>query len=109
MEEFNLNINGIDKPKIITAPLRISPEDADIYDMRRQIEARQNVKDYIKTEIFRLQQLLDTLTHEITVIDLELRNRKPNGEPRNKKYLYAPGTTHMLTNGEGNAIEGEIV
>lgn len=41
--------------------------------------------------------------------DLELRDRKPTGEPRNKKYLYAPGSQYQLGEGEGGAIDGEIV
>jgi hypothetical protein len=107
-EDFELNINGINKPTVASEPIRVE-NDEDIYDLRRQIEARQNVKDYIRTEILRLQQLLDKMTWEITAIDLKLRNRKPLGEPRNKKYLYAPGTQHTLGSDEGGAIEGEIV
>lgn len=105
MEGFDLNVNKM--VEVRTEPLRT--EDVDIYDLRRQIEARQVVKDYIRTEILRLQELLNTMTQEITALDFKLRDRKPHGEPRQKRYLYAPGTEHILGPGEGGAIEGEIV
>lgn len=108
-EGFSLNVNGItNNPAVRSEPIRVD-EDMDIYDLRRQIEARQVVKDYIRTEILRLQELLNTMTVEITSLDLTLRDRKPKGEPNNKRYLYAPGTEHQLGIGEGGAIEGEIV
>lgn len=104
--EFSLNVNKISEVKVVTETPNV--DDADIYDLRRQIEARQNVKDYIRAEVLRLQQLLETMTHEIIALDFKLKDRKPAGEPRNKRYLYAPGTQHTLKPGE-DAIEGEIV
>lgn len=96
--------------KVVSADLRTEP-DADIYDLRRQIEARQNVRDYIRTEIDRLKVLDQQLVQEIIKLDLELRDRRPSGEPGNKRYLYRPGTAdqYQLRGPEGNAIEGEIV
>jgi hypothetical protein len=85
--------------------------DQDIYDLRRQIEARQTVRDYVRTEIDRLKAFDQQLVQEITALDLRLRNRKPADEPRNKRFLYKPGTegNYQLKAGEGGAIEGEIV
>lgn len=108
-EEFSLNVNKISQDvKVVSEPLRMSG-DEDIYDLRRQIEARQVVKDYIRTEILRLQAMLGQLTNEIISVDLKLRDRKPAGEPRQKRYLYAPGTEHKLLDGEDNSIDTEIV
>src|SRR6185295_6505895 len=85
--------------------------DEDIYGLRRQIEARENVKDYIRTEILRLQGLMETLTHEVIQLDLRLRERKPTGEPRNKRYLYSPAEVMnpRLTDGAGNSVDAEVV
>lgn len=106
--EFSLNVNKIGgEVKVVTEQPRT--DDADIYDMRRQIEARQVVKDYLRTEILRMQKLMEDMTHEIIAIDLKLQNRKPLGEPTNKRALYAPGSTHELKEGETGTIEGEIV
>ena len=106
--EFSLNVNKIGREvKVQSEPLRT--EDADIYDLRRQIEARQVVKDYIRTEILRLQQMLETMTHDIIRLDMELRDRKPVGEPKNKRMLYAPGSVYELKDGESGAIEGEVI
>lgn len=107
--EFSLNVNKIGgEMKIVTEPIRVST-DEDIYDLRRQIEARQNVKEYVRMEIIRLQALLQVMTQEITALDLKLQDRKPSGEPRNLRRLYAPGTEHQLASDEPKAIEGEIV
>lgn len=106
MEGFDLNVNKMTEVKVVSEEIRT--DDADIYDLRRQIEARQVVKDYVRAEILRLQQLLETFTHEIIALDLKLKDRKPKGEPRNKRFLYAPGTEHTLKPGE-DAIEGEVV
>lgn len=91
-------------------PIRVEP-DADIYDLRRQIEARQVVRDYVRTEIDRLKAFDQQLVQEITALDFKLRDRKPQDEPRNKRFLYRPGTEtqYQLKPGEGGAIEGEIV
>lgn len=108
-EEFSLNVNKIGQDvKVVTEAPRMNG-DEDIYDLRRQIEARQVVKDFIRAEILRYQELLNSMTNEIISLDLKLRDRKPAGEARNKRYLYAPGTTHELKEGEGNSIEGELV
>jgi len=106
MEGFELNVNKMHDVKVVTEEVRT--DDADIYDLRRQIEARQVVKDYVRTEILRLQQLLESLTHEIINLDFKLKDRKPAGEPKNLRRLYAPGSEHTLKAGE-DAIEGEIV
>lgn len=107
MSDFELNVNKMSgEVKVVTEDIRT--EDGDIYDLRRQIEARQTVKDYVRAEILRLQALLETMTHEIIALDFKLKDRKPKGEPKNKRYLYAPGTAHQLGDGE-QAIEGEIV
>lgn len=108
-QEFSLNVNKIGGDvKVVTEQPRLDG-DEDIYDLRRQIEARQNVKDYIRTEILRLQQMLTTMTNEIISLDLKLRDRKPVGEPKNNRFLYAPGTQHQLTDGEANSIDTEVV
>lgn len=106
-EGFDLNVN---KMEIVTEPIRIDP-DADLYDIRRQIEARQVVRDYVRTEIDRLKAFDQQLVREITALDFKLRDRKPAGEPNNKRFLYKPGTERnvLLGPGEGGAIEGEIV
>ena len=105
---FSLNVNKIGGDVKVT-PEAVRTNDADIYDLRRQIEARQVIKDYVRTEVLRLQQLLEQLNNDIISIDLKLRDRKPAGEPNNKRFLYAPGTTYELKDGEGNSVEGEIV
>jgi hypothetical protein len=106
--EFSLNVNKIsNEVKVVTEPIRT--DDLDIYDLRRQIEARQVVKDYIRAEILRLQQLLESMTRDIIGLDLKLRDRKPAGEPKNKRYLYAPDSTYELKDGEENSIATEIV
>lgn len=107
--EFSLNVNKIaGEVKVVSEPVRT--DDADIYDLRRQIEARQVVKDYVRAEIGRLQKLLEDMTHDIIRLDMALKDRKPVGEPRNLRHLYAPGTEGNVTlnPGEG-AIEGEVV
>lgn len=106
--EFSLNVNKIAaEVKVVTEAPRMNG-DEDIYDLRRQIEARQVVKDYIRTEILRLQEMLNQMTNEIISLDLKLRDRKPAGESKQKRYLYAPGTVHELKEGEGNSVEGEL-
>lgn len=108
-EEFSLNVNKIGgEVKVISEQPRMD-DDADIYDLRRQIEARQVTKDYIRAEILRLQQLLEQMTREIISIDLKLRDRKPAGEPNNKRALYAPGSTYQLEDGEAGSVDTEIV
>lgn len=107
--EFSLNVNKIGgEPKVVTEAIRVS-DDADIYDLRRQIEARQTVKEYVRAEILRLQALLNVMTQEITAIDLKLQDRKPTGEPKNLRRLYAPGTEHQLAVDEPRAVDTEIV
>lgn len=107
-EEFSLNVNKMSQDvQVVTEPPRIS-NDEDIYDLRRQIEARQVVKDYLRTEILRLQTLMETMTHEIITIDLKLKNRKPVGEPKNIRRLYAPESQPTLNDDE-HAIDVEIV
>lgn len=110
MSDFNLNVNKMVNVEVVTEAPRMSG-DEDIYDLRRQIEARQTVKDYIRAEILRLQALLETMTHDIISLDIKLRDRKPAGEPKNKRFLYKPGTesNYQLGPGEAGAIEGEIV
>jgi hypothetical protein len=109
MSDFELNVNKIGgTPKVMTEAIRVS-DDADIYDLRRQIEARQTVKEYVRAEILRLQALLNTMTQEIIALDLKLQDRKPAGEPRNLRRLYAPGTEHQLSLDEPRAIDTEIV
>jgi len=106
--EFSLNVNKIgSEVKVVTEQVRT--DDADIYDLRRQIEAYQVVKDYLRTEILRLQKLMEQMTHNIINLDMKLRDRKPAGEPKNIRRLYAPGSTYELKDGEGNSVEGEIV
>lgn len=108
MSDFELNVNKISKEvQVVTEQPRLT-DDEDIYDLRRQMEARQNVKDYIRTEILRLQQMLERMTHEIIAIDLKLHDRKPVGEPKNLRRLYAPGTEAKLA-AEEKAIDAEIV
>lgn len=109
-QDFSLNVNKISQVQVVTEAPRMSA-DEDIYDLRRQIDARQTVKDYIRTEILRLQALLESMTHDIITLDLKLRDRKPAGEPRQKRYLYKPGTAgqYQLGADESGAIEGELV
>lgn len=107
MSDFDLNVNKISSVKVVTEELRV--DDVDIYDLRRQIEARQVVKDYIRTEILRLQQLLGNLTNEIISLDFKLRDRKPTGEPKNLRRLYAPGTEAQLSDEEESHVDTEIV
>jgi hypothetical protein len=108
-EEFSLNVNKIGgQVKVVTEEPRLDG-DADIYDLRRQMEARQVVKDYLRTEILRLQQLMQDLTHELISIDLKLRDRKPVGEPKNLRRLYAPGTEAQLAADEESHVDTEIV
>lgn len=110
-QDFSLNVNKmVQDVQVVTEAVRMDG-DEDIYDLRRQIEARQTVKDYLRTEILRLQKLMEDMTHEIISIDLKLRDRKPAGEPTNKRFLYKPGTAeqYKLGEGEAGAIEGEIV
>lgn len=115
MADFDLNVNKIGGEPRKQGEITVVPEsprmsgDEDIYDLRRQIEGRQVVKDYIRAEILRLQALLEQMTHDIISLDIKLRDRKPVGEPRNKRYLYAPGSTYELKDGEDNSIETEIV
>jgi hypothetical protein len=108
MSDFELNINKISSTQVVTEQPRLN-DDADIYDLRRQIEARQVVKDYIRTEIIRLQHLLETMTHDIIAIDLKLQDRKPVGEPKNLRRLYAPGTEATLKAEEESHVDTEIV
>lgn len=117
MSDFDLNVNKIgtdmvprSKNELTSEPIRVD-DDADIYDLRRQIEARQNVRDYVRTEIDRLKAFDQQLVQEITALDLKLRDRNPQGEPKNKRYLYRPGTEgqYALGPGEGGAIEAEVV
>lgn len=85
--------------------------DVDIYDLRRQIDHREQVKEFIKSEIVRYQALLETMTREIISLDLELdRKGKPAGEPTNKRYLYAPDEVlkPRLTDGADNAVDTEL-
>jgi hypothetical protein len=107
--EFSLNVNKISNDvKVVAEPPRME-SDEDIYDLRRQIEARQVVKDYLRTEILRLQQLMEQMTREIIGIDLKLRDRKPAGEPKNRRFLYAPDSTYQLEEGEAGAVDAEII
>lgn len=106
---FSLNVNKIGgEVRVITEQPRLDG-DEDIYDLRRQIEARQVVKDYIRADILRQQQLLENLTREIISLDLKLRDRKPAGEPKNKRALYAPGSTYLLEDGEAGSVDAEII
>ena len=107
MADFELNVNKMQSVEVVTEQPRTS-NDEDIYDLRRQIEARQVVKDYIRTEIARLQKLMETMTHEIIALDFKLKDRKPVGEPKNLRRLYAPGTEAKLK-AEETAIDAEIV
>lgn len=107
MADFDLNVNRMTEVKVVTEQPRLN-DDEDIYDLRRQMEARQTVKDYLRTEILRLQQLMETMTHEIIAIDFKLKDRKPVGEPRNIRRLYAPGSQPTLGPGE-SAVDAEIV
>jgi hypothetical protein len=111
MSDFDLNVNkisGSHEVKVVTEAPRLE-DDADIYDLRRQMEARQVVKDYLRTEIMRLQKLMEDMTHEIISIDLKLRDRKPVGEPRNQRRLYAPGSQSAPLDDEGGHVDTEIV
>ena len=111
MSNFDLNVNkisGSEEVKVVTEQPRLN-DDADIYDLRRQMEARQVVKDYLRTEIMRLQKLMEDMTHDIIAIDLKLKDRKPVGEPRNLRRLYAPGSQPTLTGDEESHVETEIV
>lgn len=86
--------------------------DVDIYDLRRQIDHREQVKEYIKSEILRMQALLDVMTNEIISLDLALNSKgKPAGEPTNKRYLYSPEEVQQprLTDGADNVVNTEIV
>lgn len=86
--------------------------DVDIYDLRRQIDHRETVKEFIKSEIARYQALLETMTREIISLDLQLnQTAKPAGEPHNKRYLYSPEEVKQprLTDGADNAVDAEIV
>lgn len=108
-EGFSLNTNKIgSEVKVVTEAPRMEG-DEDIYDLRRQIEARQTVKDYIRAEILRLQALLEQMTRDIISLDLKLCDRKPSGEPKNKRFLYAPGSTYELKDGEDNSVETEVI
>lgn len=108
MSDFSLNVNKIGgEVKAVTEPPRLANNE-DVYDLRRQIEARQVVKDYLRTEVMRIQKLMEDLTHEIIAIDLKLADRKPAGEPQNQRRLYAPGTETQLADDE-HAINTEIV
>lgn len=110
MADFDLNINKMTQVNVVPEAPRIDGGE-DIYDLRRQIEARQTVKEYVRAEILRLQALLETMTHDIITLDLKLRDRKPAGEPRQKRYLYKPGTesNYQLGPDESGAVESEIV
>lgn len=112
-----MNVNKLDGvynegqnlPEVVPERPRM---DVDIYDLRRQIDNRETVKEYIKSEIARLNVLLETMTREIISLDLQLNHKpKPAGEPNNKRYLYSPEEVMRprLTDGASNAIEGEIV
>lgn len=86
--------------------------DVCIYDLRRQIDHRETVKEYIKSEIDRLQRLLEIMTNEIISLDMELDKKgKPAGEPTNKRYLYSPEEVckPRLTDGADNAVDADIV
>lgn len=108
MSDFELNVNKMSQDvQVVTEQPRING-DEDIYDLRRQIEARQTVKDYLRTEIIRLQKLMETMTHEIIAIDFKLRDCKPVGEPKNIRRLYAPESQHTLNEGE-TAMDAEII
>lgn len=113
--KINTTGNFNEEPSLNLLPV-IQPErprmDVEIYDLRRQIDHRETVKEYIKSEIARLQALLETMTHEIISLDLELnRKGKPAGEPANKRYLYAPEEVMrpLLTDGADNAVDTEII
>lgn len=109
MSDFSLNVNKISgDAKVVTEQLRLN-DDVDIYDLRRQMEARQVVKDYLRTELLRIQKLMDNLTQEIIAIDFKLMDRKPAGEPRNLRRLYAPGSEPMPLDDEGGHINAEII
>lgn len=106
-EGFDLNVNKMTSVQVVTEQPRLN-DDEDIYDLRRQMEARQTVKDYLRTEIMRLQQLMETMTHEIIAIDFKLRDRKPVGEPKNIRRLYAPGSQPTVNDDE-TAVDAEII
>jgi len=115
MSDFDLNVNKIGgdlvvqkNVKVITEQPRMS-EDEDIYDLRRQIEARQNVKDFIRAEILRYQQLLEQMTRDIISLDLKLHDRKPMGEPKHLRRLYAPGTEARLAAEEESHVDTEVI
>jgi hypothetical protein len=111
MSDFDLNVNKISgngDVKVVTEAPRLE-DDADIYDLRRQMEARQVVKDYLRAEILRLQKLMEDMTREIISIDLKLRDRKPVGEPRNQRRLYAPGSQPAPLDDEGGHVDTEII
>ncbi len=106
MEGFSLNVNKITGPTVKTEQVN---DDGDIYDLRRQMEARQVVKDYLRTEILRLQKLMEDMTHEIIAIDFKLKDRKPVGEPKNLRRLYAPGSEPTLIGDEESHVDTEII
>src|ERR1700687_4458306 len=109
--EFSLNVNKISpsaEVQVVPEQPRLS-EDEDIYDLRRQMEARQVVKDYLRTEILRLQKLMEDMTHDIISIDMKLRDRKPVGEPKNLRRLYAPGSEAILKADEESHVDTEII
>ena len=109
MSDFSLNVNKIGvEAKVVTEEPRLN-DDADIYDLRRQMEARQVVKDYLRTEILRIQKLMEEITHDIIAIDLKLKDRKPVGEPKNLRRLYAPGSEPAPLDDEGGHVDTEIV
>ncbi len=109
MNDFDLNVNKISKEaQVVTEQPRLT-DDADIYDLRRQMEARQVVKDYLRTEILRIQKLMEDMTHEIIAIDLKLRDRKPVGEPKNLRRLYAPGSEAILIADEESHVNTEVI
>jgi len=111
MDDFSLNVNKMSQSvQVRSEPIRMDG-DEDVYDLRRQIEARQVVRDFVRTEMDRLKALDQQIVQEIIQLDLKLRDRKPAGEPKNKRYLYKPGTEgqYQLRGPEGNSVEGEIV
>lgn len=88
----------------------------DIYDLRRQLDQRESVKDFIRSEISRLQQLLDTLIQEQISLDMKIQSvPTPYDEPRQKRFLYKPGTEkkYQLSDGkqkpDDGAIDAEVV
>lgn len=83
----------------------------DIYNIRRQIDQREAVKEFIRLEIARYEKLLEDITHEQMTLHLQLQSRgKPQGEPRKKRYLHSPESVGrvQLTDGRGNHIDPPI-